>query len=140
MFDRRNGIIERAGYTLSPQTTGVLASDAIGRHVLSKQTTDDTPVEVALLAPSSKRALAIKAKISAVVSDGSAGACWEISAAVLSNGTATLSLLGATSLSAEASAAFAPTAEINVSGANVVAILTGVAATTINWLVEFEVA
>lgn len=105
----------------------------------SIKTTDATPTNVVLFTPAKSTTKQVKCRINAVKSDGSKGAGWEIAATIRCDSAGTLSLLGASTLSAEADAAFAPTAEINVSGSNIVAILTGIGATTINWSVDAEV-
>lgn len=139
MFERLNGILARAGFTKFANAETVLAADADGAALLSKQTTDDTPTNVVLLTPAASRAPKVTASITAVKSDGSVAASWEIGASCLNTAAGTLTLLGATTHEAEASGGFAPTAEINVDGDDIVAILTGIAATTINWKIDYKV-
>lgn len=102
-------------------------------------TTDATPKNVTLYVPKKSQAKQVSVKISAVKSDGSKAAGWQIAATIRCDSSGALTLLGATTLTAEADAGFAPTAEVNVSGANIIAILTGIAATTINWGIDAEV-
>jgi hypothetical protein len=117
-----------------------LVAPDLGEWRGSAASTNATPQNATLYSPTASQVLNVKFRASAIKSDGSKGATWEIVAAVRSNASGVLSLLGATTLSAEADSSFAPTAEVNVSGANIIAILTGIAATDINWSFETEIA
>lgn len=103
------------------------------------QTTDATPKNMTLFTPKKSTTKQVKCRVTATKSDGSKGASWDIDASVRCDSTGALTLLGASTITAEADAGFAPTAEVNVSGSLIIAILTGIGATTINWALDAEV-
>jgi hypothetical protein len=112
-----------------------------GTQSQSAVTTSATPLNVVLDTPSKSTTRAIRLLVSATKSDGSLGASWLVLASIRCDSSGTLSLLGdAATLWSELDATFTPSVDINVSGGSIVAALTGMSSTTINWSLKSEVA
>ena len=108
--------------------------------VTNPQTTDATPLNILLWTPKKSKAHQVRARITATKDDGSKAATFGLYANVRSDSSGVLTLLSAgADTTGDAESGFAPTAEINVSGSSIIAILTGIGGTTINWVVEAEV-
>ncbi len=133
----RIGIV--AGHSFNPQAASQLVPGYPGKTALKLVTADAVAVDLELYAPLKSQQVTLKLRASAIKSDGSVGASWEIFAAVRCDSTGTLTLIGTSVEFADADGGFAPTLEVKVIGANIVAEVVGVAATTINWSIVPEV-
>lgn len=104
-------------------------------------TTNATPLNVVLDTPAKSKTRAVRLLLSATKSDGSLGATFEVRAGARCDSSGTLALLADAAIPwSELDATFTPAVDINVSGGSIVAVLTGMTSTTINWSLLSEVA
>ena len=121
-------------YSLKTAYANPIPSGDIGTWRGSASTTDATPAPVVLYTPAPSQVVLVKFRCTALKTDGTKAASWEIAAGFRCDASGTLTMVGsATSVATAADASFAPTAALSASGANIIATLTGVAATNIAW-------
>lgn len=127
-------------FSKTTQSACPLVAPDAGAWRGSASTTDATPTPVTLYTPQALQSVVVKFRANALKTDGTKAATWEITASFRCDSGGTLAIVGsATSVAVAADATYAPTAALSASGANIIATLTGIAATNIAWTFDAEI-